>query len=375
MADGSRAPGLREWLGVDPPAWPAVDGLDDGHAVVACYYLASIRELRTRSDTPYLKLTLCDRHGVVDGRVWEDAEKVAAALDEGEFVGVRGRVQIYRGDRQLKVDEITPVRVGPEERGLFLPRSSRDQERMEAELETWLASVADPGLRALLDRLLGGDTDVGRRFRHSPAAMRNHHAYVGGLLEHTLSVVGICDRLAEHYGWIVDRDLLVTGALLHDIGKIREIAPEAGFPYTDEGKLLGHILLGIEIVDRVARDIDALSDERRVLVLHLVASHQGRYEWQSPRQPHTLEGLLLHYADDVDAKMAQAIGRIDEVEDAGWSAYDRSFGRAFLRHAGNARAADRTARDVDGAADRGRGDTSGAAASAEAWRRTREVDP
>jgi 3'-5' exoribonuclease len=191
--------------------------------------------------------------------------------------------------------------------------------------------VKDDGLRVLLHSLLGAGTDTGDAFRLAPAAKQNHHAYLGGLLEHTLSVVRVCDLLASHYGAAIDRDLLIAGALLHDLGKVREIGARAGFPYTDEGKLLGHILIGLQMVDDAAAAVASLHSSRLLLLQHLIASHQGRYEWQSPREPRTIEALVLHYADDLDAKLNQAGALLDAVP-VGWTAYDRSFARDFLKH-------------------------------------------
>jgi 3'-5' exoribonuclease len=165
----------------------------------------------------------------------------------------------------------------------------------------------------------------------APAAKQNHHAYLGGLIEHTLSITRVCDLLAAHYGASLDRDLLIAGALLHDIGKIREIGARSGFPYTDEGKLLGHIVIGMQVVADAARHVPALGEARLLLLQHLIASHQGRFEWHSPREPRILEAIVLHYADDLDAKLNQASSLIDAVT-GGWTAYDRSFGRDFLRH-------------------------------------------
>src|SRR5690606_20284674 len=182
-----------------------------------------------------------------------------------------------------------------DELDLFLPRSPRAADVMERELEALIASVRDRGLRALLHRMLDGDSETGRAFRRAPAAKRNHHAYLGGLLEHTLSVATACDLLARHYGPEIDRDLLIPGALLPDVGKVREIVAGTGFPFSDEGRLLGHILLGLQMVEAAAAAVPELPAERRLLLLHLVASHQGRYEWQSPRRPKILEGLILHY--------------------------------------------------------------------------------
>src|SRR5690606_36222050 len=197
--------------------------------------------------------------------------------------------------------------------------------------EALIASVRDRGLRALLRRMLDRDSETGRAFRRAPAAKRNHHAYLGGLLEHTLSVATACDLLARHYGGEVDRDLLVAGALLHDIGKVRELVTDTGFPYSDEGRLLGHILLGLQMVEAEAAAVPELPAERRLLLLHLIASHHGRYEWQRPRRPKILEGLILHAVDDLDAKLHQVTRLRADVE-RGWSEDDGNFAREFFRH-------------------------------------------
>jgi 3'-5' exoribonuclease len=213
---------------------------------------------------------------------------------------------------------------------LFLPHSNADPAILEAELQRLIASVVDPGLRALVERMLGADTEIGRGFRLAPAATRNHHACLGGLFEHTVSVARLCDFAADHYGGMVARDLLIAAALLHDIGKIREIGARAGFPYTDEGRLLGHILLGLQMTGEAAREI-GLEPGTRLLLEHLIASHQGRYEWQSPREPRIIEAFILHHIDDLDAKVDHARILLDTV-DAGWTEYDRSLRRELLKH-------------------------------------------
>lgn len=326
---------LQDWLAGAPNPWPAIRTLADGDHYLACFYLAALDLAHTRQEKPYLKLQLADRNGSVEARVWDDAERINGLVRAGTFVGVRGRVQVYRGEHQLKVDEIATVAVAPQELSLFLPTSERDATEMDRELTALIESIRDTPLKTLLRRLLGPDAETGRRYRRSPAAKRNHHAYVGGLLEHSLSVTGVCDVLAQHYGDKVDRDLLVAGALVHDIGKIRELSTEISFPYTQEGKLLGHILLGLRIVEDEARHVPELAPERLQLLLHLIASHQGRYEWQSPREPRTIEAVLLHYADNLDAKAAQALALLDSVP-GGWTAYNRSFAGDLLRHGGQA---------------------------------------
>jgi 3'-5' exoribonuclease len=306
--------------------------LEEGDVLVGCYAVVTGRLRHTKHGKPYLELELSDRHGIVEARVWDDAETHEPAAQPGEFIGVRARVELFRESRQLKVESLAALRVELDELALFMPASSRDPGELDAELRARIASVNDVPLRNLLDKLLGPSTVTGRAFRRAPAAKIHHHAYVGGLLEHTLSVTGVCALLAAHYGDVVDRDLLVAGALLHDIGKVREIASEPGFPYTDEGKLLGHIVIGLEMVGIAGRDVRGLSDHRLRLLLHLIASHQGRFEWQSPREPRTIEAILLHHADLLDARMRQALDLLGTV-DAGWTGYDRSLGLELFRHA------------------------------------------
>ena len=320
----------REWVGEHLFPWPPTLGLADGEEVVACFALLAVTAGRTRDGTAFLKLQLTDCYGAVEARVWHDVERWLRTLQPGEYVGVRGRIEPYQEERLLRIEQIVPVRVELDDLVLFLPRSARPAQLMEAELDAFIDAVREPPLQQLLLRLLDGRSETGRLFRLAPAAKQHHHAYLGGLLEHTLSVTRVCELLAGHYQPI-DRDLLLAGALMHDIGKIREIGTRSGFPYTDEGKLLGHILIGLQLIADAAADVAGLSAERLLLVQHLVASHQGRFEWQSPREPRTLEALLLHYADDLDAKVNQASALLAAV-DHGWTAYDRTFGRDFLRH-------------------------------------------
>lgn len=310
--------------------WPLIVELAEGDEVVACYVLRETRRLQTRQNQPYLRLILGDRSGTIDGYVWEEIERWEASCTPRTVVGVRGRVTFYQQRPQLRVISVEPVRASAADLEYLLPASRRDRDLMERELDAQIASVKDRPLRALLRRCLGRDTPLGRAFREHPAATRNHHAYLYGLLEHTLSVAAICDRLVEHYreqGTTLDRDLLITGALLHDLGKVKELNPPPSPTYTTPGRLLGHIVLGIEIVGREGSRIPELSPDRLLLVQHLIASHQGKPEWDSPRVPQMLEALALHYADDLDAKMNQARNTLEGVEPGEWSNYDRSLGR------------------------------------------------
>lgn len=338
----------REWIGADEYPWPAAGTLGEGDPIIACYCVVDAQSLLTKHQKPYLKLQLTDRHGPIEARVWEDAQRIESIAIPGAFVGVRGRVEIFNGMRQIRIERIDAVRVEIDDLDMFMPRSPRDPIVMARELDELIYSVQDRPLRALLLRMVGAESETGRAFRRAPAAKFNHHAYVGGLLEHTLSVTHLCDMVASHYGAEIDRDLLITGALLHDIGKIDEIGLEAGFPYTGRGKLLGHILMGLDRVATEGREVEGLAPDRLDLVLHLIASHQGKYEWQSPREPRILEAVLLHHADDMDAKMQLARDLTRRVE-SGWTEYSRNLGGEMLRHRSEEEA--RALRDAEGERD------------------------
>jgi 3'-5' exoribonuclease len=316
------------------PSWPLVRDLADGRDVVACYLVHEKHRKETRAAKPYLHLVLGDRTGTVEAKVWDFAERYDALFGAEDVVGIRGRTSLYNGRVEISVTALEPLQIGDDDLELFLPASPRDRGVMGKELDLLVDTVADPALRTLLLRCVGRKSTLGRQFRLHPAAKRNHHAYLGGLLEHSLSVARACDRLCAHYqaqGARLDRDLLVAGALLHDIGKVRELAARRTFGYTDEGHLLGHIVLGIQIVAREAEGVPGLAPERLLHLQHLVASHQGRHEWASPKVPQTLEALILHYADDLDSKLSPAIALLSGVEEGGWSGYDRHLDRALFQ--------------------------------------------
>ncbi|MCI0435556.1 MAG: HD domain-containing protein [Gemmatimonadetes bacterium] len=300
--------------------------LPAGDTVRACYAVLAVHESAARAGG--VEVLLADARERVVALVEPDVQ-VAEWLQAGVTVGVRGSV--LPGDTpRIAIDDITPVQPAVEDLELFLPRSRVPAATLDASLAKWIDSVRDVGLRELLSRLLSKGTRTGDGFRLAPAAMRHHHAVLGGLLEHTLSVAALCEALAAHYGGAVDRDLLIAGALLHDIGKTLEIGAQAGFPHTDEGRLLGHVLLGLRMVEDAAKDVGTLAPRRLLLLLHLIASHQGRYEWQSPREPRIIEALMLHHADNTDAKIGAALDQLERVP-SGWSEGQHA-GKEWLRH-------------------------------------------
>jgi 3'-5' exoribonuclease len=327
----TRALTAQDFAGAFP--WPLVETMKEGDEVEACFVVLEVQRAETRNQKEYLKLRLGDRSGVIDGFVWEEVERWEAHCLPEAVVGVRGRVASFQDRLQLKVSSVETVVPDAAAWELLLAAAPRERRTMEQELDALLWSVEDRPLRKLLRRLVG-EGGRGALYRVHPAAQRNHHAYLGGLLEHSLSVAGICSRLAEHYaeqGQPLDRDLLVAGALLHDIGKLVELKPPPASGYTTEGRLLGHILVGLREVREAAASVPDLPAERLLLLEHLIASHQGKPEWDSPREPQTLEAMVLHYADDLDSKMNAAGRLLAGVGPGEWSGYDRSLGRSFYR--------------------------------------------
>lgn len=286
-------------------------------------------ERRTGKNGPYLTLEFVDRSGRIPGVAWNDADILAGLLVEGSFAHVRGRITTFRDQPQIEVAEAgaAPDSLDPTE---YLASGPIPAEESIREIRSLAASIADPHLKGLVLGFLE-DPTFATRFATAPAAKVHHHAYVGGLAEHTLSVMELCALAAEHYGDI-DRDLLLTGAFLHDVGKTAELAVLPGFPYTEEGSLLGHIALGFAIVRERIAQVAGFPPDRAADLGHLILSHQGELEWGSPVQPQTLEALVLHFLDNLDSKVATARAHLDSVE-GGRTAYVRSLGRSLFRRA------------------------------------------
>jgi 3'-5' exoribonuclease len=267
--------------------------------VITAFFAAASKQVRSKKDgTRYFALALADRTGQVEARMWETAE--AGDFDSGDVVKLRGQVCRYQEKLQINVERIR--RAEPEEFVLadFVPQTERDIDELWAELKGYVESFTDSHLQALVRSFLD-DPLIAGPLREAPAAKTMHHAWIGGLLEHVVSLLGVCELAAKHYR--VHRDLLLTGAILHDIGKLEELRWGTTFDYTIPGQLLGHITIGIAMIERKADAIEDFPTTLRVLVEHMVLSHHGRYEFGSPKLPMIPEAVLLHYLDDMDAKM------------------------------------------------------------------------
>jgi 3'-5' exoribonuclease len=269
---------------------------------ITSYFVATQKQVRTKKDgSPYLALILTDKTGQVEGRMWDNVTECIPLFDQSDVVKVRAFVCRFDGRLQLKVDRIKRAPQGEFDLGDFLPKTTKDVDALWVELSNCVASFTDPHLKALLTSFLQ-DEEIASALRQAPAAKGMHHAWIGGLLEHIVSLLGIANLAAGHYTEI-NRDLLLTGVILHDIGKLRELAWTSGFSYTMEGQLLGHITIGIGMVEKKLEALPDFPPRLRLLVEHLILSHHGQYEFGSPKLPMIPEAILLHYLDDMDAKM------------------------------------------------------------------------
>ncbi len=280
----------------------ALAGLEN--QTVTGFFVAGTRQLRTKADgSAYLAVTLCDRTGQLEGRMWEAAE--AGDFAAGDIVKLRGQVCRYQEKLQIKVDKLRradeAADAGLYELGDFVPKTAYDIDALWATLEGYVASLGDAHLRQLL-RLFLDDPALASALREAPAAKTLHHAWIGGLLEHVVSLLHLCSLAAGHYPE-VNRDLLLAGAMLHDIGKLAELRWGTSFEYTLEGQLLGHISIGMAMVEQKVALVEGFPPRLKLLVQHMILSHHGRLEFGSPKLPMIPEAMLLHYLDDLEAKM------------------------------------------------------------------------
>lgn len=266
---------------------------------ITAFFAVSTKQVRSKKDgARYFSLTLADRTGQVDAVMWETGD--AGEFGAGDVVKLRGQVCRYKEKLQINVERIRAATRDEYDLADLVPHTERSIDELWAELNACVDSFTDPHLKALLRSFLD-DPEIATAFREAPAAKGMHHAWIGGLLEHVVSLLGICELAAKHYS--VHRDLLLTGAILHDIGKLHELRWGTSFDYTIEGQLLGHITIGIGMIEKKIAALPDFPPALRVLVEHVVLSHHGKYEFGSPKLPMIPEAMLLHFLDDMDAKM------------------------------------------------------------------------
>src|SRR5271157_3637822 len=295
------------------------------------FFLVHEKEVRnTAAGKPYLRMELGDSSGTVEARMWDQFEGAAKDVHRDDFVKVQARVEIYRNKTQLSLQQFRLAK--PEEINLadFLPHTPYDVEELFKGLLIDAEGMKNPWLKKLVLKVLS-DPQIVARYKRAPAAKVMHHAYLGGLLEHVAGLCGLAKQIAAHYPEL-DVDLLLTAAMLHDVGKLDELCYERAVSYTTEGQLLGHIVMELETVSRAMEEIEGFPANLKTVVQHFLISHHGQYEFGSPKLPMIREALAFHYLDDLDSKLAAV--RAALASDSGepeWSAFSGALGRKFLR--------------------------------------------
>ncbi len=307
----------------------------DGQPVTSYFLAKEVQVRQRRSGEPYLSLVLADRTGELPAVMWDGVDESVRSLSDGDIVKVQAVLGSYHGEPQLTVTrarKAAPDETSPDD---YLPRSEQDPSAMLAALDAAVEAVGEPHLQQLL-RDLFADPATRAAVSAAPAAKAIHHAVLGGLLEHTVSVVGLCRLLADYYP-AVNRDLLLAAAMLHDLGKVKELTWDRVFDYTDPGRLLGHITLGALMVEERIRAIPDFPAALANSLLHCILSHHGELEWGSPKRPKTLEAIVLHYAENLDGKVSSFLSfakRYPDPQHPGWTLFNKALDRyLYVGHA------------------------------------------
>jgi 3'-5' exoribonuclease len=310
---------------------PYIKDLQPNQTVVGTFLVRAKEVRQKKTGEPYLSLLLSDKTGEVDAKMWDNVADVMDTFSRDDFVKVKGLYNIYQNRPQLTIHKMQRADEAEIDPADYFAASERDPDQMLAELRDIAGGVANPHLKSLLDAVMG-DENITAQLRRAPAAKMIHHAYLGGLLEHVLSLCRLCLFAASHYKDI-DRDLLITGAILHDIGKIYELSYERSPAYTTEGQLLGHIVIGVRMVEDKLRNLPNFPEKLRTLVEHMILSHHGHLEFGSPKVPLFPEAMLLFYLDDLDSKMAcmSSLLHNDRQVEGDWTGYSSSLERTLLK--------------------------------------------
>jgi len=309
-----------------------VNELKEGDQVDAVF-LVRRKRLESFRNKPgqYLALQLEDRTGVIEAKAWDNGPELAAALEEGAPARIKGYVETFQDRPQIKCQGAWPVPLEEVDLADFLPTSARPVEEMTAELEGLIGSVEQAQLQALLEQVFTAETK--EAFAQAPGSIRAHHAYLGGLLEHTLQVARLLEELCRIYP-ALDRDLLVTACLLHDIGKLQEYRYDTVLDYTAHGRLLGHVVIGTALVQRALEEVPDFPTDLAARLLHMLISHHGEREFGAPVLPATAEAAALHYAEYLETKVNQFLAKIDQARQRApgqvWTEYDRMLERSLF---------------------------------------------
>jgi 3'-5' exoribonuclease len=302
--------------------------------VVTSNFVVVSKQIKPKkTGEPYLALTLGDRSGQLEAKMWDNVEEVLTVFEQDDFLKIKGLVNKYKNRFQLTIHKLRKLGDAEIEFADYLPKTTKDIGELWQTLGDFVSTFQNAHLQALV-RAFMSDPEIAAAYRNAPAAKTLHHAYIGGLLDHVVSLFRSCDLVCRNYPQ-VNRDLLLTGVFLHDIGKIHELAYNRSFSYTTRGQLLGHMVIELEMLQAKLSLVPDFPSELKTLLEHLIISHHGEYEFGSPKLPMFPEALLLHYMDDLDSKMEAMRAQFEREADleSPWTGYNASLGRPLLNSA------------------------------------------
>lgn len=301
-----------------------IDGLCEGETIRNVYLCKGKRSAETRNGKPYDNLILQDKTGTLDGKVWDPNSQGIADYDEKDFIEVFGDVINYNGNLQLNIRQIRKAEEGEYNPADYMPTTDKSVDGMYGELTAYIRQISNKYLRQVLEFYYIKDEAFIKKFKAHSAAKTVHHGFSGGLLEHTLSVTRMCDYFATSYS-ILNRDLLLSSAILHDIGKVKELSDFPDNDYTDEGQLIGHIVIGVEMIDDAIRSIPDFPVKLAHELKHCIVAHHGELEYGSPKKPALAEAVALNMADSTDAKLQTLTELFKGKTGTDWLGYNRLF--------------------------------------------------
>ena len=302
--------------------------------VIVSSFVVIIKQVKPKkTGEPYLALTLGDRCGQIEAKMWDNVEDSIDAFEQDDFLKIKALLNKYKNRFQLTIHKLRKLGDSEVDFADYLPKTTKDVDQLWRTLGEYVGSFRDPNLRALV-QLFMADPEIATAYRNAPAAKTLHHAYIGGLLDHVVSLFRSCELVCQNYPQI-NRDLLLTGAFLHDIGKIHELTYSRSFSYTTRGQLLGHMIIELEMLQAKLAQLPEFPNEMKTLIEHLIISHHGQYEFGSPKLPMFPEALVLHYLDDLDSKMESMRAHFarEAENDSSWTSYNASLGRTLLNTA------------------------------------------
>jgi 3'-5' exoribonuclease len=305
----------------------------ENKVITSSFVVVSRQVKPKKSGEPYLALTLGDRSGHLEAKMWDNVEEAIDAFEQDDFVKIKGLINKYKNRFQLTIHKLRRLGESEVDFADYLPKTTKDIGEMWRTLAAYVATFKDPHLKALVEAFMA-DPEIAEAYRNAPAAKTLHHAFIGGLLEHVVSLFHSCDLMCRNYPQ-VNRDLLLTGAFLHDIGKIHELTYNRSFSYTTRGQLLGHMIIELEMLQAKLAELPGFPESLKTLVEHLIISHHGQYDFGSPKLPMFPEALLLHYLDDLDSKMEAMRAQFERggESEGAWTGYNPSLGRPLLNTA------------------------------------------